>query len=142
MPKRRTKRVAPPRPRAAFPAVNDETGLPRRRRGRCDRSRRSGGRQSYRPPPTRLPDAARLDLTRYRPSTKRALYRLSVAAYWTKFNEADEYAQLTVHFWLGRWFVTWHDLKFRDAEYVEDRQPLMHIEQNPARPFGLRFTPL
>lgn len=97
-----------------------------------------------------LPDAAKLDLRRFSEVTRRALYTLTVAAYWLPRGEADEYeiptyspekAALNIHFFCRRWFASWTDLDQAESAPVEDRQPLLHIEINPGWPLGLSFTP-
>jgi hypothetical protein len=98
-----------------------------------------------------LPDAAKLDLGRYSEETRSALYLLAVTEYWTRRGEADEYeipdftpdqAELTVHFFCRRWFVSWRDLGQPRSAPVEDREPLLQIEINPGRPLGVSFNPL
>ena len=97
-----------------------------------------------------LPDASRLDLSRYREETRAALYRLAVAAQWSKWTEIDEYeiptfspdeAELTIHYWRGRWFVTWDNLDSPTWAPIEESKPLLRIEACPSLPLGLRFSP-
>jgi hypothetical protein len=104
-----------------------------------------------------LPDAAELNLDRYSRKVQRALYRLTVAHYWTSRDpaaaesDADEAAPryspeeagLRILFALGRWWATYRALEDDDSDYLPaaDHQPLLRITYDPAEPVGLHFNP-
>ena len=104
-----------------------------------------------------LPDAAELDLDRYSRKVQRALYRLTVAHYWTSRDPAaaesdpdeaaprysPEEAGLRILFALGRWWATYRALEDDDSDYLPaaDHQPLLRITYDPAEPVGLHFNP-
>jgi hypothetical protein len=83
-----------------------------------------------------------LDLTLYSEATRRALYDLAVAEYFTARQEEDgevlepppytpEQAGLEVLFLYGRWLVTWWKLE-EPAEAPEgERRELLLIEPDP-----------
>jgi hypothetical protein len=152
---RSTKQRKPSRPKSRPGPAGGRP--PRARRGSRGLRERAAGRS----PAQRtggveivldqLPDAASLDLSRYSEATHRALYALTVAEYWTKAGETDEYelpsfspedAELTILFCRDRWFASWRDLAQPKSAPPEDRLPLLVIDQSPRERFGLCFSPL
>jgi hypothetical protein len=94
-----------------------------------------------------------LDLSTYREATRRIVYDLAVAQYFSAVPPAEagdrvwyppqspEAAGLAVHYLLGRWFVSW--LK-PDAAGLADlaRYVLLRVEPDPADPTGVGFVDL
>jgi hypothetical protein len=93
-----------------------------------------------------LPDAAALDLTRYSRKVQRALYRLTVAHFWTPRRTAPPYtpeqAELRILFRFKRWFAIYHALEDAASNYLPpaDHEPLLRITYDRQARFGLHFT--
>jgi hypothetical protein len=87
------------------------------------------------------PAPAPLDLAHYSEATRRALYDLAVAEYFTARREDDgevlaplytpEQAGLEVLFLYGRWLVTWWKLEEPTEAPEGERRELLLVEPDP-----------
>ncbi|MDP9120399.1 MAG: hypothetical protein M3O15_03380 [Acidobacteriota bacterium] len=92
-------------------------------------------------------------LETYSEATRRALYDVVVAVHFSsaeepaeggeerRFNRTPDEAGLAVHYWLGRWLVTWEVIgEGRRSELpLFRRWEVLRVTENPGAPYGVEF---